>query len=35
MEETGEYKFRDEKQNYQTVQDWFSKQVLPTLGDLS
>tara|TARA_R100001594_G_scaffold21841_1_gene42243 strand:- start:7978 stop:10254 length:2277 start_codon:yes stop_codon:yes gene_type:complete len=35
MEETGEYKFRDEKQNYQTVQDWFSKQVLPTLGDLT
>ena len=35
MKETGEYKFADEKQNYQTVQDWFSREVLPTLGDLT
>ncbi len=28
MEDTGEYKFADEKRNYQTVQDWFTKNVM-------
>ena len=28
MEETGEYKFADEKKNYQTVQDWFTNNVM-------
>ena len=28
MEETGEYKFADEKKNYQTVQDWFTNNVI-------
>ena len=27
MEETGEYKFADEKKNYQTVQDWFTNNL--------
>ena len=28
MEETCEYKFADEKKNYQTVQDWFTNNVI-------
>lgn len=35
IKETGEYKFVDEKKNYQTVQDWMTKNVLPVLGDLT